>query len=69
MNSLHLWPDPVTGLREMRRTLRTGGRIAVAITRFSYASSDKFESHLIDAGFTDVNIHTGEPGTCALGRA
>jgi hypothetical protein len=24
---------------------------------------------LLDAGFTDVSLHTGEPGTCALGRA
>ncbi len=69
MNSLHLWPDPGAGLSEIRRTLRTGGRIAIAITRFSYASPAKFESHLIDAGFTGVSVHSGEPGTCALGRA
>jgi ubiquinone/menaquinone biosynthesis C-methylase UbiE len=69
MNSLHLWPDPVAGLREIRRTLRKDGRIAVAITRFSYASPAKFETHLIRAGFTDVSMHTGEPGVCALGRA
>jgi ubiquinone/menaquinone biosynthesis C-methylase UbiE len=68
MNSLHLWPDPVIGLKEVRRTLRAGGRIAVAITRFSYASPDKFEGHLIDSGFTDVSFHTGDTGTCALGR-
>jgi ubiquinone/menaquinone biosynthesis C-methylase UbiE len=69
MNSLHLWPDPVSGLRETRRTLRTGGRIAVAITRYSYASPANFESHLIDAGFIDISVHEGEPGTCAIGRA
>jgi ubiquinone/menaquinone biosynthesis C-methylase UbiE len=68
MNSLHLWPDPEAGLREMRRTLRVGGRIAIAITRFSYASPDNFESLLIQAGFTEISVHRGESGTCAIGN-
>lgn len=69
INSHHIWPDPVTGLREIRRTLRKGGCIAIAITRFSYASLDKFKSQLMEAGFTDVSLQIGEPGTCALGSA
>jgi ubiquinone/menaquinone biosynthesis C-methylase UbiE len=69
MNSLHLWRDPVAGLREIKRTLRPGGRIAVAITRYSYASPAKFESHLLDAGFSDLSVYEGKSGTCAIARA
>jgi ubiquinone/menaquinone biosynthesis C-methylase UbiE len=67
INSLHLWSDPVRGLMEVRRILRSGGRIAVAMSRFSSAVPDKFGDYLNDAGFVNISIQTGDRGTCALG--
>jgi ubiquinone/menaquinone biosynthesis C-methylase UbiE len=69
INSLHLWTDPLGALREIRRTMRPGGRIAIAISRFSHESSEGFMGHLTDAGFERANIQTSEHGTCAIARA
>jgi ubiquinone/menaquinone biosynthesis C-methylase UbiE len=68
INCLHLWPDPVCGMKELARTLKPGGRFAVAVSRFSYASPDSFETRLRESGFADVSIQHGDRGTCALGH-
>jgi ubiquinone/menaquinone biosynthesis C-methylase UbiE len=66
INCLHLWQDPKRGLQEVARTLKPGGRIAVAVSRYSYASPDRFEQQLVENGFSNVRILRGERGPCAL---
>ena len=68
INSIHLWSDPVNALQEVRRTLKPQGRMAIAISRFSYASPDKFAEYLISAGFEEIQVHTHDRGTCVTGQ-
>jgi ubiquinone/menaquinone biosynthesis C-methylase UbiE len=69
INSLHIWTDPVAALREIRRTMRPGGRIAVAISRFSRESSETFTSRLTDAGFEKASLQLSDHGHCAIAHA
>lgn len=79
VNTVGMWPDPTTRLREIGLLLRPGGRIALvsqprspgATAATSAAAADSLAERLTDAGFDDVRIQRLDldpPAVCVLAR-
>jgi ubiquinone/menaquinone biosynthesis C-methylase UbiE len=66
VNSMQVWPDAVGGLREIRRVLKTGGRIALTFTRHSGQPKSGLADVLTAANFTGVRIAETDDGFCVL---
>lgn len=67
INSMQVWSDTLVGLREMRRVMKVGGRMALGFTPNSGQSSTGLTEMLTTAGFTEVYIvETDHGGFCAL---
>jgi ubiquinone/menaquinone biosynthesis C-methylase UbiE len=62
INSMQVWPDAGAGLREMGRTLKPGGRIALGFTPYSGQSKSGLPEMLTAAAFTEAQVAEIELG-------
>jgi SAM-dependent methyltransferase len=69
VNTVGMWPEPATRLREIGQLLRPGGRIAVvsqprcpgATAATSAAAGDRLAAQLSEAGFAKIRVETMPP--------
>jgi ubiquinone/menaquinone biosynthesis C-methylase UbiE len=56
INSMQVWGDAMAGLREIRRVLKSGGRVALGFTRFSRQPKAGLSDVVTAAGFVGVQV-------------
>jgi len=67
VNSMQVWPDAAAGLKEIRRVMKSGARIALGFTRYSGRSKDGLSDTVVDAGFTEVRVvEETDKGFCVM---
>lgn len=66
INSMQVWPDAMAGLEEMRRVIKSGGRIALGFTPYSGQPNEGLTEMLSAAGFVEAHVAESEKGFCVL---
>lgn len=67
INSAQAWDDPVAGLLEIRRVLRTGATLVLGFTPYSGQASEGAAELLHAAGYEEVRVEEIDAGFCVLG--
>jgi ubiquinone/menaquinone biosynthesis C-methylase UbiE len=66
INSMQIWPDAISGLREIRRVLKSGGTIALGFTPNSGQPNAGLTEMLREAGFARPRVVAKDKDFCAL---
>ena len=66
INSMQVWTDAAAGLREIRRVMQAGGRLALGFTPYSGQRQGGLTDRLTAAGLAEAHVVETETGFCVL---
>ena len=66
INSMQVWSEPVSALREMRRVMKTGSRVALGFTPYSGQPKEGLIEILAAAGFKKASVVERNDWFCAI---